>query len=94
MIFDYSEDKNALLFEKRGITFYQIIEAIADHGILLRIQHPNKEKYPNQWMMVVEYNSYTYCVPYVVQDDTYFLKTIYPSRKFMYLLSSKEVKDG
>ena len=53
MIFDFSLDKNDLLFEKRSITFYQIIEAIAENGVLLNIDHPNIERYPNQKMFVV-----------------------------------------
>jgi hypothetical protein len=28
--FDFSEEKNELLFKEKGITFFQIIEAIAE----------------------------------------------------------------
>ena len=90
MEFDFSEEKNELLFEERGITFIQIIEAIAENGVLLNVQHPNKEKYPDQWIMVVEYNKYTDCVPYVKKKVRLFLKTVYPSRKFLHLLKKKE----
>jgi uncharacterized DUF497 family protein len=90
MEFDFSDEKNKILFKKRSITFNQIIDAIAENGILLRIKHPNEVKYPNQWMMVVEFNNYTYCIPYVVTGKTYYLKTIYPNRKFLYLLTSNE----
>ncbi len=88
--FDFSDEKDEILYRKRGISFYQIIGAIADHGILLNVKHPNEEKFPNQWMMVVEYNDYTYCVPYVIDANRYFLETIYPNRKFLYLLESSE----
>ena len=90
MEFDFSIEKSEQLFQKRGITFYQIIEAISEKGILLNVPHPNPEKYPNQFMLVVEYNKYTYCVPYVISGETYFLKTIYPNRKFLHLIPSKE----
>ena len=53
MEFDFSVEKNKILFLKRGVTFTQIIEAIAENGILLNIKHPNKDKYPNQWMMII-----------------------------------------
>ncbi|RLB67627.1 MAG: toxin [Deltaproteobacteria bacterium] len=86
MEFDFNEEKNELLNEKRGITFQEIIEAIVTNGVLLNIKHPNEDKYPDQWMMVVNFNDYTYCVPYVVKGETWFLKTIYPSRKFLYLI--------
>ena len=91
MIFDFNKEKNELLFQLRGITFNHVIEIIAEKGVLLNIPHPKKEKYPNQSMFVVEVNHYTYCVPYVVKDETYFLKTIFPSRKYLYLLEESDV---
>ena len=94
MKFDFSQEKNDLLFNTRGITFYQIIESISEKGILLNIKHPNEKDYPNQKMMVVEYNDYTYCVPYVIDGDTWFLKTIFPNRKFLYLIEKKEDQNG
>jgi len=87
MEFDFNEEKNELLNEKRGMSFQEIIEAIATNGVLLNIKHPNEDKYPDQWMMVV--NDYTYCVPYVVKGEIWFLKTIYPSGKFLYLIGIK-----
>ena len=66
-----------------------VIEAIAEKGILLNFPHPNQERYPNQKVLVVELNGYAYCVPYVINGDTWFLKTIYPSRRFKYLLEGR-----
>jgi uncharacterized DUF497 family protein len=94
MKFDFSTEKNELLYKERGITFYQIIEAIAENGILRNVKHTNEDKYPKQWMMVVNYNNYTYCVPYVIDGDTYFLKTIYPNRKLLHLIDNKEEFNG
>lgn len=52
-----------------------MIEAIAYRGILLNFDNPNREKYPNQKILVVNVNYYAYCVPYVIQeDDTLVLK--------------------
>ena len=45
------------------------------------IEHPNKDKYPNQEIMVFEIEEYIYLVPYVESKDEIFLKTIIPSRK-------------
>jgi uncharacterized DUF497 family protein len=86
MKFDFDKNKNDIIFRERGVSFYQVIEIIAEKGILLNIEHPNKEKYPNQRMFVIEINSYTYCVPYVIDGNRYFLKTIFPNRDFLYLL--------
>lgn len=90
MKFDFSQEKNELLFKNRGVTFYEVIESIAENGILLNFDHPNKEKYPNQKVFVVNIDNYAYCVPYVVDGDTWFLKTIYPNRKFKYLIEGGE----
>ena len=61
MVFDFSDNKNRKLFEERGITFQDAIDAISEKGILKYFDHPNKEKYPNQKILVVEINNYTYC---------------------------------
>jgi len=47
MEFYFDKDKNDILFHERGVTFYQVIETIAENGVLLDIEHPNKDKYPN-----------------------------------------------
>lgn len=94
MRFDFDKEKNELLFSERGITFYQVIEAISEDKLLLNIPHPKPDKYPNQWMLVVEIFEYTYCVPYVIDGDTFFLKTIYPNRKYLHLLGNREDKNG
>ena len=72
MEFDFNEDKNDLLFKNRGISFYNVIEAIAENGILANIDHPNKKKYPNQKMFIVQIEQYTYCIPYVIKGNKYF----------------------
>ena len=90
MKFDFNQQKNAQLFKDRGVTFYNVIEAIENDGILLNFEHENKEKYPNQNVMMININNYTYCVPYVIDNETWFLKTIYPNRKFKYLIGGTE----
>jgi hypothetical protein len=45
------------------------------------IEHPNKSKYTNQRVFVVEIDGYTYLVPYVESEEEIFLKTIIPCRK-------------
>jgi hypothetical protein len=51
-------------------------------GYLLDVlEHPNKEKYDDQKIFVVEYENYVYLVPFVEDDEKVFLKKIIPSRK-------------
>jgi hypothetical protein len=90
MVFNFSAEKNEVLYKARGITFSQVIEAIEQNGVLLDFLHPNRIKYPKQMVMVIKLNDYTYCVPYVVDGAELFLKTAYPSRKFLYLIEKEE----
>ncbi|WP_024547176.1 DUF4258 domain-containing protein [Picosynechococcus sp. NKBG15041c] len=81
--FKWDEEKNQLLKQQadRQITFEEIVEAINRGDLLDIIQHPNREKYPHQKIFIVKINNYAYCVPFVEDDSTIFLKTIFPSRK-------------
>lgn len=80
--FEFSADKNLFLIKERDISFEAIIAAISDGHLMAILEHPNKEKYPNQKIYVVNINEYVYLVPFVRKDsDTIFLKTIFPSRK-------------
>ena len=78
--FDWDEEKNTKLEQTRDVSFEEIILAISNNQILDILVHPNKEKYPNQKMFVVELFSYAYIVPFIEDKEKYFLKTIYPSR--------------
>jgi uncharacterized DUF497 family protein len=89
MKFEFSAEKNNLLLQERGVTFERVIDVIFEQGILADFHHPHQERYPNQRIFVVELEGYTYCVPYVTDGEKIFLKTIFPSRKFMHLLEEK-----
>lgn len=81
--FDFSLEKDALLKERRDISFEEIIEAIEKGDLLGDIEHFHKVKYPNQRIFIVKAKNYVYAVPYVVDKKrrVIFLKTIYPNRK-------------
>ena len=55
--------------------------AIDEGSILNIVEHPNKKKYPNQKLFIVDINNYAYLVPFVEDKEKIFLKTIIPSRK-------------
>ncbi len=82
MIFDWNKDKNNELQEKRNITFERVVIAINEGATLDILEHPNKEKYRNQYLIIVDIDDYAYVVPSVINDDIWFLKTIFPSRKY------------
>jgi uncharacterized DUF497 family protein len=80
---DYAFDpeKNAWLIRERGISFEQIIALIEGGKLIQVIEHPDREKYPNQLLYEVDVDGYVYVVPVVREGRALFLKTIYPSRK-------------
>jgi len=80
-IFEWSIEKNLKLKKERNISFEAILAAIDDGWLLDIVDHPNQDKYGHQEVLCVEWNDYTYLVPFVRNGDTLFLKTIIPSRK-------------
>ena len=79
--FRWSDAKNAELRALRGVSFEEIVSAIAGGGLLDVLKHRNATRYPRQFVFVVALRDYAYLVPYVEEPDGYFLKTIIPSRK-------------
>lgn len=79
--FRWNHGKNEVLKKDRGISFEEIVLAIEADGLLDELHHPNPEKYPNQFILVVALDGYVYLVPYVEETDYFFLKTVIPSRK-------------
>lgn len=77
----WDKEKNAKLIEERGISFEEIVDDISNGNILDRVDHSNQEKYPGQQIYIIKYKDYCYLVPFVENDEEFFLKTIIPSRK-------------
>jgi hypothetical protein len=82
MTFDWNESKNQTLKNERAVSFERIVVAVEEGHLLDVLEHPNKDKYYNQLLLVVEIENYVYLVPTVVDKDVFFLKTIFPSRKY------------
>jgi len=80
-IFKWNTEKNELLEKERGITFEEIVKIIDSGAKVIEVEHPNKKRYPNQNILIVDVDGYAYMVPFVRDDNEYFLKTIIPSRK-------------
>ena len=65
---------------RNGITFADCVVAIADERVLDVVPHPSRQ---HQNLAILEIENYAYVVPFVVEaDGTWFLKTVFPSRKF------------
>ena len=81
MYFDWNEEKNRQIREQRKICFEDFVQAFNDDMVIDIIEHFNKSKYPHQKLFIVELNGYIHYVPFVQDDEKYFLKNIIPSRK-------------
>jgi hypothetical protein len=87
----FGYEKNELLKKDRGVSFDDVVLAVETGNLLDDIEHPNKERYPNQdiFIIFIMIKNYVYLVPYVETEKEIFLKTIIPSRKM-----TKKYKKG
>ena len=79
--FRWNPEKNHALKAEWGLSFEGVVVAIEGGGLLDILSHPNPAKYPRQRVLVVASDNYAYLVPFVEEEDYFFLKTIIPSRK-------------
>lgn len=79
--FRWDPEKNDALKSACGLSFESIVVAVESGGLLDIVNHPNQAKYPKQRVLVVAIDNYAYLVPFVEEDEHYFLKTVIPSRK-------------
>lgn len=79
--FDWDGGKNEALKRERDISFEEIVIAIEEGDLLDIVENPQRKKYPDQKIFVVEIDYYVYLVPFVEDNEKIFLKTIIPSRK-------------
>ena len=79
--FSWSVEKNEKLRRERGVTFEEVVFHIVSGSLLDVLEHPGRERYPLQRVMIVEINDYAYIIPFVEDEEVVFLKTIIPSRK-------------
>ncbi len=84
MTYNWSEEKNRQLRKQRLISFEEIVLCIQEGKIVTVLEHPNREKYPNQQLYLIDYRKQIYVVPFVInkEEEVIFLKTIYPSRHY------------
>ena len=78
---NWNTEKNIRLKAERGVSFEEVVSAMSNGGLLIVLDHPNTDQYPNQRMFVVRIRGYAYLVPFVETKQEAFLKTIIPSRK-------------
>ena len=65
---------------RQGVGFEECLIAIEEGRVLADIPNPSPQ-FQHQRMFVLDINNYAYVVPYVESAESYFLKTVFPSRK-------------
>ena len=87
----WSSDKAKILGGKtgrRGVSFEDCLLAMSEGKILDEIAHPTRK---NQRLLILDIMNYAYAVPFVIEEDgTYFLKTVFPSRKYQALYFNRK----
>src|SRR5438093_1592046 len=74
--FDWNDEKNELLERVRGISFEEVLVHIQNGGVVDIIRHPNRDRYSDQNIIVLNIDGYVWLVPYVKAKGIRFLKTI------------------
>ncbi len=84
MTYDWNEEKNGQLKQRRGICFEEIVLCIQEQRLVTVLEHPNKDRYRGQRLYLIEYKQRIHVVPFVVdaEEEFIFLKMIYPSRHY------------
>ena len=88
--YNWNKEKNLVLKRERNLSFEQIVSHIERGNLLDILQHPNKEKFAHQKILIIQIEDYIISVPFVENGDERFLKTIIPSCK----LTKKYLKDS
>lgn len=89
----FDPEKDLLIKRIREVSFRQAINLLEnEENILDDIEHPNRQKFSHQRMLIMKIEDYVYAIPYVInlKNKEIFLKTIYPSRKYTRIYLNKK----
>jgi len=81
VVFDWDPEKNEELKKERGISFEEIALLLSQGVVWKIIEHPNKKKFGHQKVFLVPIDGYIHFVPFVLDEETIFLKTAFRHRK-------------
>ena len=82
--------KRRVLKQTKNICFEDVENIVSDGGLLDVTPHFNTEKYPHQKILILNINDYIHYVPFVMEGDVLFLKSIIPSRKLNKMYNKKD----
>ena len=71
-----------------NVSFPDCVIAIEEVRILDDLPHPTRS---NQRLLILNIENYAYVTPYILEEDgSWFLKTVFPSRKHTALYLTRE----
>jgi len=87
----WDPEKDRFLRTARGVSFQQIADQIVSGEYIDILENPGRS---DQQIFLVRIAGYTWVVPFGnEEDETIFLKTAYPSRKFHKLYGGLDEKE-
>ena len=81
VIFEWDPEKNETIKRERGVSFEEIVLHLGEGHLWAVTKHWNPTKYPNQRIFLIPIGGQIFAVPFVQENDTFFLKTAFASRK-------------
>ncbi len=84
--FIWDPAKNRLMKKTRGVSFEDVVFCIENGKLLTILRHPNVKRYGNPRLFVIDINGYAWVAPFIEDERTIVLKTVFPSRKLTHLL--------
>jgi hypothetical protein len=81
MQYEWNPGKDEWLKKERNISFEQVIFHLPEGDVWQTADHPDQKNYPGQKIYFFVIDEYIYLVPYVIEKEYIFLKTIIPRRK-------------
>ncbi len=92
-MFEWDDDKNLKIKQERGVSFQDVIDAIEKGKVLFFGKDKRDDRYPGQYLLVVEIKGYPWVVPCEFRGNKLRLITVYPSRKYKKLLRGNNEGD-
>jgi len=88
----WNPEKDRFLRTARGVSFQKIADEIIAGNYIDILENPGRS---GQQIFLVRIAGCTWVVPFVIEEDeTIFLKTAYPSRRFHKLYEGPDEKEG
>ncbi|MFO7558263.1 MAG: toxin [Desulfobacterales bacterium] len=81
MQYEWNSEKNEWVKRERNISFEQAIFHLSQGDVWRTADHPDQKNYPGRKIYFVVIDGYIYLVPYIIEKEYIFLKTIIPSRE-------------